>query len=223
MIEYVIPALLNLPTNKTATETSLKANWSNFSSSLLIEVSRDQKIFTSSAVLIRRNVLLTAAHSVQDIEKGYVHLSHKYGQDNMRIGFKKVIIHSGYDKSKSNFKDDIALIILDSNLPKSFKPTSLDLSSDIQNIEVDRIGFGGRNGLNTRTWTNPLAKETVDNTIVLKDELSVIGDSGGPIYSKNGLVGIHSTLEGNDKTYAVYVPAYKNWIDSYLPIKEVLN
>ena len=223
MIEYVIPALINLPTNKTATEISSRTNWSDFSSSLLIEVTRNQKLFTSSAVLIRRNVLLTAAHSVEDIEKGYVHLSHKYGSDNMRIGFKKVIIHSGYDKSKSNFNNDIALIILDSNLPKSFKPANLDLSSEIKDIVVDRIGFGGRNGLNTRTWTNPLVKETLDNTIVLKDDLSVIGDSGGPIYSKRGLIAIHSTLEGTNKTYAVYVPAYKEWIESCMPIKEVIN
>jgi V8-like Glu-specific endopeptidase len=215
MIEYVVPAIENLPVKKS--------KWSEFSSSLLIEVTRDHKLFTSSAVLIRRNVLLTAAHSVENIEKGYVHLSHKYGQDNMRIGFKKVIIHSGYDKSVSNFENDIALIILDSNLPKSFKPASLDLLCEIDNLEVDRIGFGGRNGINTRTWTNPLAQEKIENTIILKDELSVIGDSGGPIYSKNGLVGIHSTLEGDNKAYAVYVPAYKDWIDSYVPIKEVLN
>ena len=223
MIEYVVPALEHLTTDTVTNEFSSDTKWLNFSSSLLIEVTRDKKLFTSSAVLIRRNVLLTAAHSVEDIEKGYVHLSHKYGQDNMRIGFKKVIIHNDYDKSKSNYENDIALIILDSNLPKSFKPANLDFTCEIDNLEVDRIGFGGRNGVNTRTWTNPLAKEMIDKTIVLNDKLSVIGDSGGPIYSKNGLVGIHSTLEGEDKAYAVYVPAYKEWIDYYVPLKEVLN
>lgn len=223
MIEYVVPALVNLPINKTATEVANKTNWSKFTSSLLIEVSRDKEVFTSSAVLIKRNVLLTAAHSVENIDKGYVHLSHKFAQDNMRIAFKKVIIHSGYDKTKSNYQDDIALIILENNLPKSFKPTSIDFDYLMEEKIVDRIGFGGRNGINTRTWTNPKVENKLDNTLVLKDTLSVIGDSGGPIYTDNGLVGIHSTLEGSDKTYAVFVPAYESWIKSNLPLKEVLN
>lgn len=224
MIENGVQTTVNLPSNVLVKkEVSPKTNWSKFSCSLLIEVSRNQKVFTSSAVLIKRNVLLTSAHSVEDIDKGYVHLSHKYGHDNMRVAFKKVIIHSGYDKKKSNYENDIAIIILEHNLPKNFTPANLDHYSKVENISVDRIGFGGRNGKNCRTWTNPFALETLENTIVLKDTLSVIGDSGGPIFTKNGLVGIHSTLEGGCKTYAVYVPFFQGWINTHLPLKEVMS
>ena len=51
---------------------------------------------------------------------------------------------------------------------------------------------------------------------ILTDDNSVIGDSGGPIYqvTENGhkLIGIHSTLEGTDKTYIVNLSHYKDWI-----------
>lgn len=196
-------------------------DWKEFSSSALIEVNRSGNFYTSSAVAIKRNVILTAAHSVENIDEGYIHLSHHYNQNNQKIKFKKVIIHADYDKSNSNYKNDIALVILEYNLPEILKPVQLQQHAELSNYHVDRIGFGGRDGKNLRTWTNPKVIEQKEDTLVLKDSLSVIGDSGGPIYKDNKLVGIHSTLEGVDKTYAVYVPNYLGWINSQLPIKQV--
>lgn len=213
-------------TTALAASTLLATNaqaidWKEFSSSALIEVNRSGNFFTSSAVVIRRNVILTAAHSVENIDEGYIHLAHHYNQSNQKIKFKKVIIHSEYNKDKSNYKNDIALVILENNLPESIKPAKFLEHNEFSDFNVDRIGFGGRNGKNLRTWTNPKIVDQKEDTLILKDELSVIGDSGGPIYKDNKLVGIHSTLEGNDKTYAVYVPNYLGWINSQLPIKQV--
>lgn len=213
MIDYIVP---NLPPESFNEDI----NWNQYTSSLLIETMRDKNVFTSSSVLIRRNVLLTAAHSVIGIDKGYVHLASTYSNQNIRIPFKKVIIHNGYNKENSNFKDDLALIILENNLPKSFKPAKL-ANTVLTNNSVDRIGFGGRNGINSRTWTNPKIKNIVDRTLVLEDTCSVIGDSGGPLFTKNGVIGIHSTLEGNSKTFAVFLPAYHKWIEENLPLKKI--
>lgn len=196
-------------------------DWNDFSSSALIEVSRNGDLFTSSAVVIKRNVILTAAHSVENIDEGYMHLTNGYHKLNQKIKFKKVIIHSEYNKNESNFKNDIALVILENNVPESIRPVKLSDQGKMSDFHVDRIGFGGRNGKNLRTWTNPQIIRQNEKTLILKDTLSVIGDSGGPIYKDNKLVGIHSTLEGEDKTYAVYVPNYINWINSQLPMKQV--
>lgn len=216
---------MNLKTALAATSlislNSQAVEWDKFSSSALIEVKRDQQLFTSSAVVIKRNVLLTAAHSVEDIDEGYIHLSSTYNINNTKIRFKKVIIHEGYDKSVSNYKNDIAVIILESNLPEHIKPATLSTSLNSENLVVDRIGFGGRQGKNIRTWTNPTIVDHRLNTLVLNDSLSVIGDSGGPLYKDEKLIGIHSTLEGKDRTYAVYVPNYISWINQNLPIKQV--
>lgn len=203
------------------TTNAQAVDWNDYSSSALIEVSRSGNYFTSSAVVIKRNVLLTAAHSVENIDEGYIHLSHLYNHHNQKVKFKKIIIHAEYNKDKSNYKNDIALVILEKNLPESIKPVRLSTPDELKNLQVDRIGFGGRNGKNLRTWTNPKILKQIENTLVLQDTLSVIGDSGGPIYKNNKLVGIHSTLEGHDTTYAVYVPNYISWINSQLPIKQV--
>lgn len=195
-------------------------DWSKYSSSALIEVSRDGDVFTSSAVVIKRNVILTAAHSVENIDDGYIHLGTNLDNKNIKIKFKKVIIHKGYDAKVSNFKNDIAIVILEQNLPAHFEPVMLSKGISFASATVDRIGFGGRNGQNIRTWTNPTVVDYQDSTLILKDNLSVIGDSGGPIYINNELLAIHSTLEGSDKTYAVYVPNYLGWINDHLPLKE---
>jgi V8-like Glu-specific endopeptidase len=196
-------------------------DWDAFSSSALIEVKRNSQVFTSSAVVIKRNVILTAAHSVENIDEGHIHLGHSFSTNNPKIKFKKVIIHQGYDKSKSNYKNDIAVVILESNLPETVRPVTLATNGPDLSEVVDRIGFGGREGKNLRTWTNPTIVAHHDDTLVLNDSLSVIGDSGGPIYHKQQLLGIHSTLEGQDRTYAVYVPNYVKWIYEQLPIREV--
>lgn len=194
--------------------------WGALNSSLLIEVFRGEEVFTSSSVLIARNVLLTAAHSVSGIDKGYVHIGHAYSQQNMRVGFKKVIIHSDYDKSVCNFKNDIALIILDNNLPKSIKPAQIADPDELVNSVVERVGFGMRQGANKRTWTNPFLIKSHELYLELIDSKSVVGDSGGPLLLGNNLLGIHSTKEGNS-TYAVKVSAYLDWINDNLPLKRV--
>lgn len=194
--------------------------WSSFNSSLLIEVFRSGEIFTSSAVLIRRNVILTAAHSVDNIEKGYVHIGNEYSRNNVRISFKKVIIHKDYDKTKSNFENDIALIILDKNLPKSITPAKIDLKLSSPGTLLDRLGFGFRRGKNKRTWTNPIIRSFSEKFIELEDNKSVLGDSGGPLYYEDKLVGLHSTKEGT-RTYAVRVKHYFDWIVENIPLKEV--
>ena len=205
---------------KGTTETVV--DWPSFKSSLLIEVFRGSEIFTSSAVLIKRNVLLTAAHSVFGIDKGYVHLGSKYSNENIRIAFKKIVIHKQYNKSISNFSNDIAMIVLDHNMPNNFEPVGFSDNFIESGTKVERLGFGARNGISKRTWTNPVIENFQDRHIELIDNSSVVGDSGGPIYFNKKLVAIHSTKEGN-RTYAVLVSRYRTWINDHLPIKEVCN
>ncbi len=198
-------------------------DWNQFSSSLLIEVNRGGEIYTSSAVLIKRNVLLTAAHSVENIDEGYVHLSHCYKNSNTKVKFKKVVIHSEYNKELSNFKNDLALIVLEHNLPKEITPVSMDINtaeSLERGVGIDRVGFGARSGKNKRTWTNPKLNSVLERHLELVDTKSVVGDSGGPLYLDGKLVGIHSTKEG-EKTFAVNLEFYKNWIEKNLPLKRI--
>jgi secreted trypsin-like serine protease len=225
-------ALKNLNVNSPNignTKGSAKLDWESFSSTLIIEVARDSKVFTSTAVVIGRNMLLTAAHSIDCFDGGRVLLGENYHTAKESIKVKKSIIHPEYNPSKSFFENDLAIVILEHNLPKNIKIESIkeDIALAPGDI-LDRVGFGERNNQNIRTWTNPTFKERTFNkkNYILKDERSVIGDSGGPIFKRqNGqtsLVGIHSTLEGADKTYIVNISPYISWIESNRTLRKLV-
>ena len=200
--------------------------WNNFSSSILLEITRHNEVYTCSAVAITRNVLLTAAHCVQGLTSARAMLEASYDpHSEQAIAFKDYHIHPGYNAKKSNFNDDIAIVILEHNLPEHKNLAVIDWHLDTKSIlAIERIGFGGRDDCNTRTWTNPSELTFYSSkAITLKDENAVIGDSGGPVFAKTlkglRLIGIHSTLEGKNKTYSCYVASYKKWIESHLPLR----
>lgn len=205
------------------------SDWNIYSSSLLLEVSREEKIFTCSAVAIAKNVVITAAHCVDDITSGSVLLGHDYKEAKDKIGFKSVHIHHGYNQKESFYKDDIAVIVLKNNLPHEVKKANIDWNlKPTSQMSFERIGFGGRNNENRRTWTNPSFLNSLSSKILeFKDQCSVVGDSGGPIYANTNdglkLIAIHSTLEGSEKTYSSYLPYYKDWISSVVPLKVVTS
>jgi secreted trypsin-like serine protease len=194
-------------------------NWNRFNSSMIIEIKRGGHLFTSTAVAIGRNMLLTAAHSVDCFDEGHVYLGANYNTSTSAIKISKTIVHPGYNPGKSFYENDLAIVILEHNLPKDIHIENLDSSIAIDcEDSLERIGFGGRDNENFRTWTTPKFKTSTynKNNFVLEDHNSVIGDSGGPIYkNENGklkLVGIHSTLDGTDTTYIVNVNKYLEWI-----------
>lgn len=207
--------------NKDA--VSKEKNWDDFNSSLLIETKRDGKTYTCTGVAIAPNMVLTAAHCVDEINSARILLDVSYNAlSKNSIETESFFKHPLYNVNNSNFKHDIAIIVLKEDLPKNINIVKVADSKKIaEDKEVDRIGFGGRNNINSRTWTNPKIKgKTLDQlNIVLNDTGSVVGDSGGPVYIKEAgslkLLGIHSTLEGNDTTYSVNVSEYKSWINEH--------
>jgi secreted trypsin-like serine protease len=203
-------------------------NWKRFNSSVIIEIKRNDNVFTSTAVAIGRNMLLTAAHSVDCLDEGHIYLGEDYKLSSACIKIKKIIVHPGYNPGKSFFENDLAIVILEHNLPREINIENLENSIELgAGDTLERIGFGGRNNENIRTWTNPKYKTTTFNKInyVLEDVKSVIGDSGGPIYkNENGthkFVGIHSTLDGSDTTYIVNVSKYLPWIEANKMIRSL--
>ncbi|MFT6631183.1 MAG: secreted trypsin-like serine protease [Bacteriovoracaceae bacterium] len=204
-------------------------NWTRFNSTFVIEVKRGESIFTSTAVAIGKRMLLTAAHCVDCADEVVLVIGEDYKSPELVQGVSHWTIHPGYKPSKSLFENDLAVVYLDEDLPNftGIETISDDILLDDSSI-LERIGFGGRNNLNVRTWTNPLYQSMTFNkkNFILQDTLSVIGDSGGPIYKEESgvlkLIGIHSTLEGSDKTYIVNLSMYKDWIAGLAEYSEVI-
>jgi len=200
-------------------EKNMNLNWNRFNSVFIIEVTRGGNIFTSTAVSIGDKQLLTAAHSVDGAEMVRVLYGHEYSQDLPDNQALQWSIHPSYNPGNSFYENDLAVIFLEDNLPHFTNKESIGSNFKITEESIfERIGFGARNGKNIMTWTNPKFMSVTFNSknILLNDTLSVIGDSGGPVYivrdGKHELIGIHSTLEGSDKTYIVKLSSYIDWI-----------
>lgn len=200
-------------------------DWSEFSSTVVLEVYKHGKVYTSTAVVIGKRALLTAAHSVDSMDSASICIGPSYRKNSKKIKVKRSIIHPNYDPRKSFYENDLAIIILNQEVPTNMKQETIPSHLKLQtNDMLERIGFGGRDNLNKRTWTNPIYKSRTFSrkNLILEDEHSVIGDSGGPLFRHVDnviqLVGIHSTLEGSSKTFVVNLAYYKNWIDSNLEL-----
>lgn len=212
----------NLDSNNSNIE---QIDWNEFSSTVVLEVKRHGKIYTSTAVVIGKRALLTAAHSVDCMDQAAICIGASYRKNIKKIKVKRCIIHPNYNPRKSLYENDLAIVVLTEDLPTKTKHESVPTKNTLKKGDVlERIGFGLRNNRNKRTWTNPIFKSRSFNrkNLILEDELSVIGDSGGPVFKhtddKVELVGIHSTLEGKSKTFVVNLAYYQNWIETNLEI-----
>lgn len=193
----------------------VQKSWNSHSYALIIETQREGDIFTSSAVAIGSDLLLTAAHSVSQIDQCKVILGN-YIQNAPYINVESIYIHEGYDPNKSFYQDDIAIIKLKSKLPQRVFPLSIGRINEKETFT--RLGFGGRNGCNSLAeFEIELATQSLDDkNLIFFDEESVIGDSGGPIIQNQKLVGIHSTKDQGGFIYTINLNHYQDWINTQI-------
>lgn len=209
-------------------EKKERINWARFSSSFLIEVTRGNEIFTSSAVAIGPGLILTAAHCVDCADEIVLILGDNYKTPDSVINVNKWIIHQDYNPNKSLYENDLAILFLDDDLPHfiNFEMIEEEVSMDKHSL-IERIGFGGRSDENIRTWITPdfVGHTFNKKNLVFNDTHSVIGDSGGPIYLEEEgrlkLIGIHSTLEGDSLTYAVNLSKFRDWVLGMVDVENV--
>ncbi len=207
-------------------KSSQSLDWSNFNSSLVIEVTRPNGVFTCTGVAINERTILTAAHCLEgDILKVRISNDACYNPKGNFFEIESFELHPDYNAKNSNYKCDLAKIKLNCSLPDStmYFPI-LKKSNEVEmNGKILRLGFGGRSNKNIRTLVTPEFKtiRSKDNVLELHDTYSYSGDSGGPVFlQKNGqmyLVAIHSTLSyGPEGKYSFnpILSSHRHWINS---------
>lgn len=211
-------------TTATATLTNSATNidWSNFNSTVVIEVTRPEGVFTSSGVAINRDTILTAAHCLDgEILKVRVSTAGTYSKNGKFIGVKTYEIHAEYEPELSKYNFDLAKIKLSSSLPEGTNFYSVIKNDRDLTGNFVRIGYGARFDKNIRTMITPVFKQLQDPQKVLElhDMYSYSGDSGGPVFLQQKgqmyLVAIHSTLSyGPEGKYSFnpLLAAHRTWI-----------
>lgn len=176
-------------------------DWNNFNSSLLIEVTRPNGIFTCTGVAINKDTILTAAHCLEgEVLKVRVSTESAYDKNGNFLAVDHFELHPDYDSETSNYKSDIAKIKLKKALPPGTNFYPIIKKNQELNGKILRLGFGARGSNNVRTLVTPEFKQVrnIEKTLELNDMYSYSGDSGGPVFMQNNgqmyLIAIHSTL-----------------------------
>ena len=174
-------------------------DWNHFNSSLLMEVTRPNGIFTCSAVAVSDRTLLTAAHCLDgEVLKVRVFTQEHYDPKLPSLEILNFKVHPNYNPKRSAYSSDLAKVVMKEKLP-SFIHLYPIFEGKVVTGSLYRFGFGARNKQNLRTVITPTLKNLnlQEEIVELNDQYSRSGDSGGPIYLQNGkgtfILAIHST------------------------------
>lgn len=196
-------------------------DWEKFNSSLLIEVTRDNGVFTCTGVALSPTLLATAAHCLDGkLKKVRVFTGASYDPKLPSFAVKTFELHPEYDPKKSAYRHDIAKIQLAEKLPADIRIYDIHDSSSVQG-DLYRFGFGARNKKNLRTAITPTFRQInqQEKVLELNDTFSRSGDSGGPVYLESGtdikVIAVHSTFSHGPQGRFSFNPLlshYKSWL-----------
>lgn len=176
------------------------SDWTQFNSSLLIEVTRPAGKFFCSGVAVSKQLVLTAAHCLDgEVQQVRIFNQSTYDPANPYFEVQSWVLHPEYNARVSNYHMDLGRIVLKHPLPQDVIIHPVYQGNNI-NGKFVRFGFGARDGANVRTVVTPLYRgmDWDDDTLMLDDMYSRSGDSGGPVFLQRGIetyvLAIHSTL-----------------------------
>jgi hypothetical protein len=188
-----------------------------------------------SAVVLARDVVLTAAHCVTGADEHRVHFRDETGEPVLIVPAAKAV-HPGYNAKAIETRQrsiDLALVRIPENLPRRFEQATLTVLKPGKDSTVTVGGYGlSRDGDAKTTGTFRTASLTVTepygpSKILLWTKGSGVvgacqGDSGGPMAAGAAIAAITSwSSPAGGKgcggvTQGILVGAQREWIDRVL-------
>jgi hypothetical protein len=188
-----------------------------------------------TAVVLARDVVLTAAHCVTGADEHRVHFRDESGEPVLIVPAAKAV-HPGYNAKAIETRQrsiDLALVRIPENLPRRFENATLAAAKPGKDTAVTVGGYGlSRENDAKTTGTFRTASLTVTepygpSKILLWSKGSGVmgacqGDSGGPMAVGNAIAAItswSSPAQGRGcggVTQGILVGAQKEWIDRTL-------
>jgi len=167
-----------------------------------------------TATLIGPRDVLTAAHCIESSSGRFL-----VGGSNRR--WSRAYVHEAYNDS--TLDNDLAVVILDSAV-SGVKPSPLGTAAVVSGQRIALVGYG----YTTFSGGNSAGDKYVGNNSIARvgstwfsykgNSNNCSGDSGGPSFIGDAVVGVHSSGEGNaycsTTGYDVRVDRYVAWIKS---------
>lgn len=212
--ESYVKILIGLVMFMTTTIESFSHNltWELYNSSLLIEVTRANGVFTCSGVAVSPDIVVTAAHCLDgDVKKVRVFTQETYDPTLPSLTVAKYRLHPAYNPKISRYRNDLAKIVLKERLPDFVNIVPVFTGTVVMG-KLYRFGFGSRYNKNVRTVVVPeyLRINGQDDVVELNDKFSRSGDSGGPIYIEDSqgisILAVHSTFSHGPQGQFSYNP-----------------
>ncbi len=208
---------------------------------VLLIIHRGKTVSSCTGTPVSDRVILTAGHCLKDVQKGDVDVV--FNPDISCSAMAKsipsvdILIHKDY-KGDNQAKFDLALLKLESSIPRSYQPQALyDGKASLSSDQVLMLGFGITNegnsdSLHLRKTTKSFKTETTvsDQNIGFDQRTGggvCNGDSGGPVYVQvNGeykIIAVNSIVlnkDGNPACHglsiAMYTPFFADWVQQGL-------